>query len=230
MPNPSPRHHQRIGIVASVLLLHLLALWALQAGLLQRAAAVVQDIVVPVAFITPPSPPPVKPPPPELPKPAIATRKPAAVATANPVPQAAPIQAPAQAQAPEAAPAPVTPAVANAAPAANAAVAPVGAAPGAAAPTPKIELPSSDAQYLQNPKPSYPRASRQRNEQGKVVVHVLIGTDGTALAAEVRVSSGYERLDQAALATVRSWRYVPGKRGGVPESMWFSVPINFLLE
>jgi protein TonB len=26
------------------------------------------------------------------------------------------------------------------------------------------------------------------------------------------------------------WRYVPGKRGGVPEAMWSDVPINFVLE
>ena len=36
MPNPSPFLLQRIALVASVLLLHLLALWALQTGLLQR--------------------------------------------------------------------------------------------------------------------------------------------------------------------------------------------------
>ena len=33
-----------------------------------------------------------------------------------------------------------------------------------------------------------------------------------------------------ALATVLQWRYVPGKRGGVAEAMWFNVPINFVLE
>ncbi|NBY29117.1 MAG: energy transducer TonB, partial [Betaproteobacteria bacterium] len=26
------------------------------------------------------------------------------------------------------------------------------------------------------------------------------------------------------------WRYAPGRRAGVPETMWFSVPINFVLE
>ena len=93
-----------------------------------------------------------------------------------------------------------------------------------------VELPSSDADYLHNPKPEYPRLSRQRNEQGKVVVNVLIGTDGVAQKAELKVSSGFERLDAAAVATARSWRYVPGKRGGVPEAMWFAVPINFVME
>ena len=39
-----------------------------------------------------------------------------------------------------------------------------------------------------------------------------------------------ERLDRAAIHTVRKWRYVPGKRNGVAEAMWFNVPINFVLE
>ena len=66
--------------------------------------------------------------------------------------------------------------------------------------------------------------------QGKVLVRVLIGVDGTAQKAEIKQSSGFDRLDQAALNTVLRWRYVPGKRAGVPETMWFSVPINFVLE
>ncbi len=93
-----------------------------------------------------------------------------------------------------------------------------------------MELPSTDADYLQNPKPVYPALSRRMGEQGRVVVRVLIGADGNAQRAEVRTSSGFERLDQAAIQTVLRWRYVPGKRGGVPEAMWFNVPINFVLE
>jgi protein TonB len=102
--------------------------------------------------------------------------------------------------------------------------------PAAPVAPPRLELPSSDAQYLQNPKPAYPAISKRLGEQGKVVVHVLIGADGIAQKAEIRQSSGFERLDQAALRTVLAWRYVPGKRGGVPEAMWFNVPINFVLE
>ena len=30
--------------------------------------------------------------------------------------------------------------------------------------------------------------------------------------------------------TVMRWRFVPGKRNGVPEAMWNLVPINFVLE
>ena len=67
-------------------------------------------------------------------------------------------------------------------------------------------------------------------EQGKAIIRVLIGVDGLPQKAELRQSSGFERLDQSALATVMKWRYVPGKRDGIPEAMWFSVPISFVLE
>ncbi len=93
-----------------------------------------------------------------------------------------------------------------------------------------MQLPSSDADYLQNPKPPYPAMSRRLGEQGKTSVRVLIGPDGQPQRAEVSQSSGFDRLDQAAVATAMRWRYVPGKRGGVPEAMWFSVPINWVLD
>ncbi|TSE19814.1 hypothetical protein Tsedi_02149 [Tepidimonas sediminis] len=98
------------------------------------------------------------------------------------------------------------------------------------APPPKIELPSASAAYLNNPPPAYPALSRRLGEQGRVVLRVRIEPDGTASAAEIRTSSGYERLDKAALEAVLRWRYVPGKRDGVPEAMWFLVPIQFVLE
>lgn len=102
--------------------------------------------------------------------------------------------------------------------------------PPAAAPPARIEWPSAQAAYLNNPPPAYPALSRRLGEQGRVVLRVRIEVDGTASAAEVRTSSGYERLDRAALEAVLRWRYVPGKRNGVPEAMWFLVPIQFVLD
>jgi protein TonB len=94
----------------------------------------------------------------------------------------------------------------------------------------KVEQPSSDADYLNNPKPPYPSLSKRLGEQGRVLVRTLIGADGVAQKAEIKQSSGFDRLDQTALATALRWRYVPGKRAGVPEAMWFNVPFNFVLE
>jgi protein TonB len=72
--------------------------------------------------------------------------------------------------------------------------------------------------------------SKRLGEQGKVILRVLIEVDGTAKQAEIRTSSGYDRLDQTALQTVLSWKYVPGKVNGEAKAMWFNVPIHFVLE
>lgn len=216
----APFMNRRLLIAASVILLHVAVLWALQAGLMRRAVEIIVPGEILSEFISPPAPPAPQPQTP-APQPVKQEVKPVVKPTPTP-PLPAPTPEPAPMQAP-AAPAPAQPAIE----ASTVAAAP--AAPQAPAPA-RIELPSSDAAYLNNPKPSYPALSRRLGEQGKVVVRVLIGVDGTAQQAEIRTSSGYERLDQAALATVRSWRYVPGKRNGTAEAMWFNVPINFVLE
>ena len=89
--------------------------------------------------------------------------------------------------------------------------------------------PSSSAAYLRNPKPAYPPMSRRLGETGRSVIRVLVGADGSAKSVRLQRSSGFDRLDQAALDAVRRWRFVPGTRGGVPEDMWFNVPIVWQL-
>jgi len=105
-------------------------------------------------------------------------------------------------------------------------VATTAAAPSSPAPV-AVEPPSTDAQYLQNPKPRYPPISHRLGEQGTVLVQVLVSEKGLAQDAQVKTSSGFYRLDNAALTTVLTWRFVPGKRAGVPQAMWFTVPITF---
>jgi len=66
-------------------------------------------------------------------------------------------------------------------------------------------------------------------EQGVVTLLVLVGVDGLPQKVELKTSSGYERLDRAALDAVRQYRFVPGRRGNVPEAMPVIVPIVFKL-
>lgn len=214
-------------IAVSVVVFHLAALWALHTGLLRRAAELVIPVQILSEIITPPAPRPAAPPPVTLPPkapPPPALPKPVRSVAPQPAPQPLSVSEPAPTAASVTPAAPIAPAVAAPSPAAASTAA---AAP---APQPRLQLPSSAADYLNNPPPEYPRLSRRMGEQGKVVVRVLIGADGSAQKAEINRSSGYDRLDQAALATVLKWRYVPGKRGDKPEAMWFNVPINFVLE
>lgn len=213
-------------IVGSVVLLHVAGIWALQSGLLRRAAEVIVPAELLSEFIAPPAPkvepPPPKPAPPP-PKPApqqVKAPKPAPMPVAIPDPTPAP-------NAPTGVTTPQPPAPPIAAPVAVEAPPPAPPAPPA---PPKIELPSSDAAYLNNPKPSYPAISKRMGEQGKVILRVLIGTDGSPQKVEINKSSGFERLDRQAQEAVMRWRFVPGKRNGVPETMWNLVPVNFVLE
>jgi protein TonB len=89
---------------------------------------------------------------------------------------------------------------------------------------PRVEQPITDADYLDNPKPEWPRLCRRLGERGRVVLRVLIGTDGKARSVQVKQSSGFPRLDEASVAAVQAGRYIPGKRGGVPEEMWVNIP------
>lgn len=62
-----------------------------------------------------------------------------------------------------------------------------------------------------------------------MLLHVLIGIDGTAQKVEVKQSSGFERLDQAAIRIAQQTRYRPGKKDGQSEAMWYALPVPFEL-
>jgi periplasmic protein TonB len=221
-------------VVVSVIVLHVGVLWALQSGLLQRVAEAVVPAEILVEIMAPPAPsaPPTPPTPQPVaqPQPKVQPKAPTPV-KATPTPAIQPAPAPLAIAPSEtvAEPSPAAPIAVAAAPTSATAGSALNAPPAPPAP-PKITQPSTDADYLNNARPQYPPLSKRLNEQGKVVVRALIGTDGTASQASIKTSSGFDRLDQAALATVLKWRYVPGKRGGVPEAMWFDVPVNWVLQ
>lgn len=223
MPAPLRlRDFRREGVILCVVLMHGLGLWTLQSGLVGRAVETLTTIPVLVRFVDTPAPPVA--PPAVRPVAPVPRPRPVSVAPVQPAPALPPTRVAEEPPAPVATPAP-EPATAEALTAVSVAPAP-SAEP---APPPPIVLPSSSAAYLHNPPPPYPAASRQLGEAGRVVVRVFIGLDGTALQAQLAVSSGYDRLDAVALQTARRWRYVPGREGGMPKPMWFDVPIHFVL-
>lgn len=230
-PLPRTRLSRNAVIALSVVALHVGLIWALQSGLLVRTAELIVPVEVLAQFIEPAAPL-EKPAPPSPPAPPVRPVKPAPVVQKKVVPQRALPSSPMPLAIADATPSPNAPTGSLAQDVAStpAPVATAPAAPPAPPAPPAIQLPSSNADYLQNPKPAYPPLSKRLGEQGKVIVRVLIGADGVPKKAEMRQSSGFDRLDQAALSTVLKWRYVPGKRGGVAEEMWFNVPINFVLE
>lgn len=103
------------------------------------------------------------------------------------------------------------------------------APPSSVVPAPRLEPPRADMAYLNNPPPSYPAVSRRAGEQGRVMLRVRVDASGSVEAIEVQATSGFPRLDEAALAAVRRWRFVPAKLGERAISGWAVVPISFSL-
>lgn len=105
--------------------------------------------------------------------------------------------------------------------------APVIAAP--APPAPPLVPPIYNAAYLDNPPPAYPAMSRRRGETGRVLLRVHVSSAGRAERIEIKSSSGFDRLDEAAREAVLSWRFVPARRGEEPVSAWVQIPIVFVM-
>ena len=78
--------------------------------------------------------------------------------------------------------------------------------------------------------PVYPSISRRMGEEGKLVLRVELDEKGRVDKARVATSSGYSRLDNAALETVRKWRCKPSTREGQAVRAVALQPFNFVLQ
>jgi protein TonB len=78
-----------------------------------------------------------------------------------------------------------------------------------------------------NIQPTYPAAAVFSRAQGKAVVRAQVLPSGQVGEAFIRQSTGAQALDQAALATVRGWKFKPARRNGQPVPAWVNVPIEY---
>ena len=90
--------------------------------------------------------------------------------------------------------------------------------------------PDYKADYLNNPRPPYPPAANRMGFHGKVVLNVEVLAEGKAGQVLLHQSCGHAILDNAALQTVKIWRFTPAHRLGQPVTQWFLVPIVFKLK
>ncbi|MBI5660270.1 MAG: TonB family protein [Nitrosomonadales bacterium] len=89
--------------------------------------------------------------------------------------------------------------------------------------------PDYKASYLNNPRPPYPFAARRMGLQGKVILNVEVLAEGLCGQISVHQSSGHEMLDNAALQTVKTWKFAPARQAGHAVTKWFKIPIQFAL-
>jgi periplasmic protein TonB len=101
-----------------------------------------------------------------------------------------------------------------------------------AAPTavPVRHVDVSQVSYLHAPQPQYPLPSRRAREEGRVEVQTLVDALGAPQQVRVARSSGFDRLDAAALVAVRAARFKPHTENGVPRAFWVVVPVVFEMD
>lgn len=107
------------------------------------------------------------------------------------------------------------------------------AAPSPVTPSPVATvrtIPTSAVQYIEAPVLVYPRASRRAGEAGRVVLRVFIDEAGMPRQVHVQQSSGFARLDEAAVSAIQKARFKPYSDNGQPVAGWALVPLSFDLE
>ena len=88
----------------------------------------------------------------------------------------------------------------------------------------------ANLQVTRRVEPVYPPASRRANEQGTVVFNVLVDESGHPQQINIQTSSGYDKLDQAAMQAIHRWMFNPAMRGSQKVTAWTSVRVTFRLE
>lgn len=78
--------------------------------------------------------------------------------------------------------------------------------------------------------PKYPRISLKMDEEGSVVVRVKLDKEGAIAEASVKSSSGYKRLDEAAISAVKTWKCHPAMRDNIAVEAYALQPFEFKLE
>jgi protein TonB len=230
-----------------VVLLHLLAFWAIQAGLARDIGRQLPQVVQAILLQETPPPPPPKIAPPPAPQPP------------PPQPQAPPPVAPEPPPPPPATPSPAfvpqkeAPAAeipTTTSPTANSiaeipttnlqpASTTTGKAP-SPSPSPSPP-PATSAKVKSEPvrtgpigiyceKPSFPSISRRMEEAGAVTLNIFVSIEGNVSKINIEKSSGYKRLDEAAKSESMRWRFKPATLDGKPIEHSFMKTFNFKLD
>jgi protein TonB len=207
------KNSKRMAAFALVVIIHVLFVWVLASGLGKKVVEVVLGPVetrlieeLPEDENEPPPPPPeFDTPPPYVPPPEISIDIPVdsgpSTAISN-VTSERPVAAPP----------------------------PVAAAPKPAEREVVRTPPSTQGRGARITQPEYPPAARRAGEEGTVTLKVFVTDGGRAGQVEVAKSSGFPKLDEAAVKEVqRNWRFVPGKEDGKPVSMWHTFAVTFRL-
>ncbi|MEC5318110.1 energy transducer TonB [Brenneria populi subsp. brevivirga] len=79
------------------------------------------------------------------------------------------------------------------------------------------------------PQPEYPRRARRLQQEGEVLIRLIINPEGRLLKHEIARSSGYEALDQAAMTAISQTRCTPYRENGQAITVMTLQPVKFKL-
>jgi len=91
---------------------------------------------------------------------------------------------------------------------------------------------SLNLKYKRNNPPIYPTRSIEMEEHGIVMLYVEINFNGTIRTVQIKQSSGYRRLDKAALDAAKKWEFFPVSLSDNKNSNYVKVliPVEFNIE
>ena len=76
----------------------------------------------------------------------------------------------------------------------------------------------------------YPTRARQRKIEGRIVMSLLIGADGTVKRARILESQPPDVFDRAVLDALPGWRFEPARYKNENVQVWVTLPLEFRLE
>jgi protein TonB len=89
-------------------------------------------------------------------------------------------------------------------------------------------LPAMPDNRFRNRPPAYPVQAAVLGQHGAVVVVIHVAENGSATGVDIVESSGFDVLDQAAVAAVRKWRFHPAMQNG--QAVAFDMPFRFIFQ
>jgi protein TonB len=100
-------------------------------------------------------------------------------------------------------------------------------------PNPPTPIADSGASGVMNTHttPPYPPLANKMSHQGTVLLQIVVTAQGDVASATVTNTSGFEELDQAAIAwVVAHWKYKPAIQNGLPIPSQTSAAVKFDLK
>jgi protein TonB len=94
---------------------------------------------------------------------------------------------------------------------------------------PLIAQPRLDSRYIDGFQPNYPSDERLAGREGRVVVRVLIGTDGRVKQVEQVSAASSAFFEATRKRALEKWRFKPGTRDGVAIEAWQTMSVRFVL-